>query len=191
MTHPKNIKIISFVGLAGSGKTTATNYLTDKGYPKISFGNIIRVAMQKAKIDPSEENERSFIHELFQTNHEAFVAEQTIPQINALFAAGQHRVVADGSNTLDEYTALKQAYPGNFITIAIVAPKRLRHHRLTQRAVHPIAESEATKRDWTEIEFESKGGPIALADHYMVNDRSIEQFHAAIDALLTETGFSS
>lgn len=191
MTHPKNIKIISFVGLAGSGKTTATNYLTDKGYPKISFGNVIRVAMQKAKIDLTEENERSFIHELFQTNHEAFVSEQTIPQINALLAAGQHRIIADGSNTLNEYTALKQAYPGNFITVAIVTPKRTRHHRLTQRPTHPIAESEATKRDWTEIEFESKGGPIALADHYIVNNRSIEQFHSAIDALLVDTGFTS
>ncbi|OGL22598.1 hypothetical protein A2707_04765 [Candidatus Saccharibacteria bacterium RIFCSPHIGHO2_01_FULL_45_15] len=191
MTHPKNIKIISFAGLAGSGKTTATTYLTDKGYPKISFGNVIRVAMQKAHIDPTEENERSFIHELFQTNHEAFVAEQTIPQINALLAAGQHRIIADGSNTLNEYTALKQAYPGNFITVAIVAPKHLRHHRLAQRTIHPVAESEATKRDWTEIEFESKGGPIALADYYIINDRSIEQFHTAIDTLLTETGFSS
>lgn len=191
MTHPKNIKIISFVGLAGSGKTTATDYLTDKGYPKISFGTVIRLAMRKAKIEPTEENERSFIHELFQTNHEAFVAEQTIPQINALIAAGQHRIIADGSNTLNEYTALKQAYPGNFITVAIIAPKRVRHHRLTQRTIHPIAEAEATKRDWAEIEFESKSGPIALADHYIVNDRSIEQFHAAINTLLADTSFTS
>jgi len=36
MTDHSHKKIIAFVGLPGSGKTTAVSYLTSKGYPKIS-----------------------------------------------------------------------------------------------------------------------------------------------------------
>ena len=32
------IKIISFVGLTGSGKSSAAQYLADRGYPKVVMG---------------------------------------------------------------------------------------------------------------------------------------------------------
>jgi dephospho-CoA kinase len=35
MTEHENLKIIALVGLAGSGKSTAVEYFTEKGYPKV------------------------------------------------------------------------------------------------------------------------------------------------------------
>ncbi|NCU38855.1 dephospho-CoA kinase, partial [Candidatus Saccharibacteria bacterium] len=36
MTESKPIHILAFVGLSGSGKSSAVQYLTQKGYPKVS-----------------------------------------------------------------------------------------------------------------------------------------------------------
>ena len=51
MSEHRDIKIISFVGLAGAGKTTATDYMTAKNIPKVSFGDIIRHSMERADIE--------------------------------------------------------------------------------------------------------------------------------------------
>ena len=46
MSEPKNIKIITFVGLTGTGKTSATQYLADCGFPKVHFDTIDSVVEQ-------------------------------------------------------------------------------------------------------------------------------------------------
>ena len=65
----------------------------------------------------------------------------------------------------------------------------IRHHRLTKRPVRPLTTSEATTRDWAEIENLEKGGPIAIADHYIMNAKDLEQLHAQIDVQLDDIGF--
>ena len=67
--------------------------------------------------------------------------------------------------------------------MAIVAPKRLRHHRLTTRSVRPLTVEEASSRDWAEIENLEKGGPIAIADYYVHNDGTIDNLHQQLDQI--------
>ena len=45
---PANVKIIAFVGLTGSGKSEAANYIIAKGYPRVYFGGVILNAMKEA-----------------------------------------------------------------------------------------------------------------------------------------------
>ena len=52
MTQP-HAKIIALVGLAGSGKSSAVEYLTKKGFPKVYFGGVIYKAMEEAGIEPT------------------------------------------------------------------------------------------------------------------------------------------
>lgn len=84
---------------------------------------------------------------------------------------------------------MKHAFPGELSLIAVVAPKKLRHHRLASRPERPFTDAEANTRDWTEIENLEKGGPIAIADHYMMNDGDLEKLHAQIDAELRSINF--
>lgn len=112
-----------------------------------------------------------------------------IEQIEHLAAAGQHRIVADGLYTWTEYKTLKKAFPGELIVVAIVAPKHLRHRRLSQRPVRPLLEQEASQRDWAEIEHLEKGGPIAIADHYIINDGNTEHFEQQLADLREKLGF--
>lgn len=187
--HTNGVKILAFVGLPGSGKSEAVEYLCAKGYPKVYFGGIVLDAMTAAGLEHTQENEKPFREELRQREGNDFVVNRIITQIKDLIDAGQRRIVADGLYTWTEYKVLKHAFPGELIVVAVVAPKHLRHHRLTLRPIRPLTIEEASERDWAEIEHLEKGGPIAIADHFIQNDGSIETLHARIDEILEETAF--
>ncbi|MEI6850393.1 MAG: AAA family ATPase [Candidatus Saccharibacteria bacterium] len=189
MTTNKNIKIVAFVGLTGSGKSVAVNYLTDKGYPKVYFGGVVLDAMTDAGIEHTEENEKPFREELRKKEGNDFIAKRIITQINKLIEAGQHKIIADGLYSWTEYKALKKEYPGELNVIAIVTTKKIRHRRLVNRVVRPLNQTEADQRDWAEIENIEKGGPIAIADHFVSNNGDLEQLHTQIDEALDDINF--
>jgi dephospho-CoA kinase len=110
-------------------------------------------------------------------------------QFKHLIKAGQHHIIADGLYTWTEYKYLKREFPGELTVVAVVAPRHARHHRLNSRPVRPLTTKEASERDWAEIENLEKGGPIAVADYYVMNDRHLEHLHAQIDAALSDIGF--
>ncbi len=181
MHTPQQVKIITFVGLPGAGKSEAVDYLTNKGYPKVYFGGVVLDAMTKAGLEHTEANEKPFREALREKEGKDFVVKRIIEQLHSIIDAGQHRIVADGLYTWTEYKALKHEFPGELIVVAIVAPKRLRHHRLSMRPLRPLTVEEANTRDWAEIENLEKGGPIAIADHFIANDKDLNALHAAID----------
>lgn len=191
MTHHENLKIVAFVGLAGSGKSTAVEYFTEKGYPKVYFGGVILEAMQDAGIERTASNEEKFREEVREKHGKDFVVNKIIEQINHLARSGQHRIIADGLYTWTEFLVLKKAFPGELTLVAIVTPRHLRYHRLSERTIRPFTATEAHERDITEIEHLEKGGPIAIADHYVVNDGSVEEFDNQLDKLFEDLDFTA
>ncbi len=191
MKHHENVKIVAFVGLTGSGKSSAVEHLTSKGYPKVYFGGVVLDAMEKAGLDHTEAKEQAFREELRNREGKDFVVNRIVTQIHDLVNAGQRRIVADGIYTWTEYKIMKREFPGELTVVAVVAPKHLRHHRLTQRPIRPLTEAEANQRDWAEIENLEKGGPIAIADHYIINNGNHDHFHQQIDDELNHIKFYS
>jgi dephospho-CoA kinase len=189
MTHHENVKIVAFVGLPGVGKSSAVDYLTDKGYPKVYFGGIVLDAMTAAGLEHTQENEKPFREELREREGKDFVVNRIVTQINDLIGAGQHRIIADGLYSWTEYKILKQEFPGELTVVAIVAPKHLRHHRLSKRPVRPLTEAEASSRDWAEIENLEKGGPIAIADHTIINNKDLDHLYQQLDEELEHIKF--
>lgn len=189
MKH-RDVKIIAFVGLAGAGKSSAVEYVSAKGYPKIYFGGIIYQAMTEAGIDITPESQQVFREEVRAREGKDFVVKRVIKQMHDLVDSGQKRILLDGLYTWTEYRLLKHEFPGELSVVAIVAPKRLRHRRLAQRPERPFTGREATERDWSEIENLEKGGPIAIADHFIVNDGDLDSLHAQVDAKLSDANFA-
>src|SRR4051812_15836280 len=128
MTNHENLKILVIVGLTGSGKSAAVEHFTNKGFPKVYFGGVIYDAMAKAGIEKGEENEKTFRLDIRKREGEDFVLKQIIQQIHDLSNAGQHRIIADGLYTWNEYLDLKHEFPGEATVIAITAPKHRRYH---------------------------------------------------------------
>lgn len=190
MTHHENLKILAFVGLPGAGKSTAVEHFTEKGHPKVYFGGVVFDAMKEKGIEITPENERAFRVQFREEYGKNVVADRIVTQIQHLVAAGQHRIIADGIYTWSEYKVLKHAFPGELIVAAIVAPRSLRYHRLAHRPVRPFTESESYDRDMHEIENLEKGGPIAIADHYIINDGSEAELYEKLELLASELEFN-
>lgn len=189
MTVNKDIKIVAFVGLTGSGKSTAVDYITSKGYPKVYFGGIVLDEVAKRGLELTQENEQPIREELRREEGKDFVVKRIISQIHDLLDAGQHRIIADGLYTWTEYKVLKHEFPGELSVVAVVSPKHMRKMRMAKREIRPLSAGEVDQRDWAEIENLEKGGPIAIADHFIMNDGSMENLHAQIDQVLNDIEF--
>ena len=190
MTNPDSpVKILAFVGLTGSGKSSAVDYVTEKGYPKVYFGGVILDEVRRRGLDLTQENEQPVREELREKEGKDFVVKRIITQIHDLVNAGQHRIIADGIYSWTEYKAMKHEFPGELTVVAIVTPKHLRKQRMAKRALRPLTSEEVAQRDWAEIENIEKGGPIAIADYFIHNEGSLEKLHEHIDTVLEETHF--
>ncbi len=190
MSHRENIKIIAFVGLAGSGKSSAVEYLTKKGYPKVYFGGIIYKAMAEAGIEVTWESQKKFREEIREREGKDFVVKRAIKEARNLIDAGQRRIVLDGLYSWSEYKILKHEFPGDEMTvIAIVTPKHLRKSRMAKRPERPMTSEEVDQRDWAEIENLEKGGPIAIADFFVMNDKDVTELEAQIGDITKQIEF--
>ena len=190
MTNPDSpVKIVAFVGLAGSGKSSAVDYLTEKGYPKIYFGGILYKAMEEAGIEITWESQQTFREEIREREGKDFIVKRAIKEARGLIDAGQKRIILDGLYTWSEYKILKHEFPGEITVIAIVTPKHLRKQRMANRPERPMTSEEVDQRDWAEIENIEKGGPIAIADHFIHNEGSLEKLHVEIDKVLDHIHF--
>ncbi len=190
MSSDKNVKIVAFVGLAGSGKSSAVEYLTEKHIPKIYFGGIMYKEMEAAGIRRGDwEPERKFREELRVKEGKGFIAKRAADEARNLIAAGQHRIVFDGLYSWSEYKVLKHEFPGEMTVIAIVTPKHERKKRMANRPERPMTAQEVDDRDWSEIENLEKGGPIAIADYFIHNDRDLDWLHEQMDTVLRHIEF--
>lgn len=190
MTHHQNLKIITFVGMTGSGKSTAVKYFTEKGIPKIYLGGFAYDMMAERGIEKGEHNEKKFRIAIRKELGNDVYAQRAIEQVRHLADAGQHRIIIDGIYSWDEYRTLKHEFPGEMTTVAIVAPKAQRYKWLESRHEdRPQTANVSAERDYNEIESLNKGGPIAVADFYVLNDGAYEDFYKQLDAIAQEIEF--
>lgn len=184
-----SVKIIAFVGLAGSGKSTAAVYLKEKGYPSVYFGGVVLQALRDAGQEITPENEKKMRFELREKFGKDVIVNRIVEQIQHLIDAGQKRIIADGLYTWTEYKILKKHFPRELKLIALVPPKSLRHKRIAARPDRGMTLAEVNDRDFNEIETLEKGGPIAIADYFLTNQSGMLRLKMKIDKVLREIGF--
>lgn len=188
MESTNDVKIIAFVGMPGAGKSSAVDYISQRGYPTVYFGGVVLQAIKDAGLPVTPANEKRMRQQLRQDEGKDVIVKRISQQIRQLIAEGHSRIVADGLYSWTEYTYLQRAFPGQLYVMAIIAPRGLRHQRLAQRPERPLTPAEALDRDYAEIENVEKGGPIAIADHYIMNTGSLEDLHTSIERELTASG---
>jgi dephospho-CoA kinase len=165
-----SVKVITFVGMPGAGKSVCVEYLEKKGWPSVYFGGITLDEIKARGLEVNPDNEKTVREDLRAKEGKDVYAKRIIQKIGALAAEGHDIVVADGLYSWSEYKVFKETYGDNANIIAIAAPRKVRHARLANRPVRPLTEEEVTKREYAEIENIEKGGPIANADYTIVND---------------------
>ena len=187
----KDVKILAIVGMSGSGKSVVVDHLTNLGLPKIYFGGMIYKEMEKRWIERTAdgESEKHFREMIRETEGKDWVVRQVIESTKNLIAAGQKRIVLDGLYTWTEYKILKKEFPGQMTVLAVVVDKSIRHKRVAKRPERPFNAEEIQERDRSEIENLEKGGPIAMADYYLLNNGSVEALEKDVDEVLKKIDF--
>ena len=187
----KDVKILAIVGMSGSGKSVVVDHLTNLGLPKIYFGGMIYKEMEKRGIERTAdgESEKHFREMIRETEGKDWVVRKVIESTKNLIAAGQKRIVLDGLYTWTEYKILKKEFPGQMTVLAVVVDKSIRHKRVAKRPERPFNAEEIQERDRSEIENLEKGGPIAMADYYLLNNGSVEELEKDVDEVLKKIDF--
>lgn len=165
------MKLVSIVGMTGSGKSEVAKIFEKNGFKKIRFGDITDEEIKRRGLELNEQNERYIRQQLRKEHGMAAYAKLSLPKIDSLLKSGN--VVIDGLYSWEEYTLLKERYGADFTVIAVWASPETRYERLTKRSVRPLTREEAISRDITELENTNKGGPIAMADFTLINESSL------------------
>lgn len=175
--------IIAIVGMCGSGKSIASDYFENIGYKKIYLGGITMDKLKEENLEVNPENEKMMREKLRKDYGMGAYALLSIPKIEELIKTDN--IVLDGLYSWDELKILKEKYP-NIKVISIVVDKKIRYERLTTREIRPLTNEEAQKRDISEIENVAKGGPIAFADYYILNNENMDNYTKELERIRKE-----
>ena len=175
--------------MPGAGKTTAIEYLSKKGIPKVHFGGVVIEAIIKEGLEINETNSKLMRKKIRLDFGKDIIVNKIITQIEDLINAGQKQILADGLYTWTEYKILKKVFARQITVVGIATPRIIRHKRLASRDNRPLSRHDASTRDWSEIEELEKGGPFAIADYYITNDGTIEEYYSQIDNIVRKIDF--
>lgn len=177
-------KIVAIVGMCGSGKSVASEYLENNlGYKKVYFGGVTMKKLQEANLEVNPENEKMMREKLRKDLGMGAYAKVLLPEIKELLH--ENDVVLDGLYSWTEYKILIDEI-SELKLISVVADKNIRYERLTEREIRPLTNEEAQKRDLSEIENIEKAPPIAYADYYIFNNGTLEEYINRLNEILKE-----
>ncbi len=162
-------KVIGFVGMPGSGKSTALEVARLWG-PVVIMGDVVRAAVRATGQEITPENLRAMAQSLRNQYGPQAISLECVKQIIAL---PENVVFVDGLRSPAEVSTFRQKW--KFPVIAIFAKDEERHRWLAARG--RADDTQATEkihlRDEQELKF-GVGDVIANADYSIPNKGSIE-----------------
>lgn len=162
--------IIAVVGMPGAGKSTLVDVGTQQfGLPRVYFGGFVTQEVQRRGMPIKPVYEKEVREDLRRQHGMAALAKLALPEIEEALRTCPD-VLLDGLYSWSEWVLLHSTFGEKLITVAVHAPRKLRHERLQRRPKRPLSSEEAAERDRSEIEQLEKGGPISNADHVLTND---------------------
>lgn len=175
--------IIAIVGMPGSGKSLAADYMKSMGLPVVRFGQVVIDELMLRGMDLNPENERIVREEIRNKEGADVCARRSLSAIHAALSIAPAMVV-DGLYSWSELKTLRKEFGKQLIVVHVFAPRSMRYRRLKNRTVRPLTQEEAEERDVLEIERIEKGGPIAIADYLVLNEGTEAELAKATKALL-------
>ena len=174
-------KIIAIVGMCGSGKSIASDYYEEKGFEKIYFGGVTLDKLKEQNLEITPENEKMMREKLRSEHGMGAFALLLLDKIEE--AQKNNNVVLDGLYSWDEFKILKDKFKDDLTVISIVVDKIKRYERLEKRNIRALSSKKAEERDIAEIENSAKGGPIAFADYYILNNGDMDNYLNKLDEI--------
>lgn len=181
---------IALVGMPGAGKTLCADHLRHRGYRGFRFGQIVVDEVERRGMPWTQESERIVREDLRALQGREAIARLALPVLRQLLQATPV-IFIDGLYSFSEYQLLRRELDASLLVVAIVSARQRRYRRLGQRPQRPLDAAAAEARDLREITTLEKGGPIAIADHTLLNDGAPAALTDALDSLLRQLGLES
>lgn len=180
------MRVIAFVGLPLSGKTTASNVAKDMGIPVVCMGDIAREEAKKRGLKITNENLAKLAEELRKKEGMDAIAKRCIPIIREK-GKDIGVVVVDGIRGIDEVNRFKKEFGDDFILINIESPIELRFKRALERKRSDDVRTieELKKRDERELSW-NMAKAIEIANITIENKSSLKEFKEKIRDLLNQ-----
>ncbi len=167
-------QVIALVGMCGSGKSVCCEEFQKSGWEFVYFGGVTMKELEKRGLPKNEANERSVREELRATYGPAAFALLLRDEIREKLTRGN--VCLDGLYSWSELKVLREAFGDVLTVVAVITERKVRYDRISRRKVRALTPQQAESRDIAEIEKMEKGGPIAMADLFLFNFGSEEEF---------------
>lgn len=173
------MKILVTTGMPGCGKEEFLKCCVDRGAKIIRMGDLVRDRAKEFGIDLSDKNLGDLANEERQRFGMDIWAKRVIPLV------GGELMVIDGTRGPDEIRAFRHAFGEDLRVVAIHASPKTRYERLKARGRtdSPVKPSEFDNRDRRELDW-GLGDAIALADHMVMNEGTLEELKTQVDSLL-------
>jgi dephospho-CoA kinase len=179
------MKVIGVVGLPASGKGEFSKIAADTGIPVIIMGDMIRAAVLKAGLDPTDDNFGATANRLRAENGMDAIAALCVPEIRRQTA---QLVLVDGIRGDAEVRLFRKHFPA-FVLISIDSSfeKRLERIRARGRSDDFLRPESLRARDEREMKW-GLGSALAEADINIKNEGSLDEFSRAVNAVLASLG---
>jgi dephospho-CoA kinase len=173
-------KLLLITGMAGSGKTTLSNMLAEKGYRVFKMGDVIRHEIRMRNLPSTPEALGRVAEEIREHGGDAAVAKKCVPLI---IGEPSNRVALDGIRSLEEVHVFEEAF--EVIMVAVHASPKTRFERLKNRGRIDDPETWETfkERDTRELGF-GMGDAIALSNYMIVNENGFVDLELGLERLL-------
>lgn len=177
--------IIGLTGKNAAGKGEAAAFLKDKSFYYYSLSDVIREELERRKIPITRDSLIATGNELRENFGPEYLATKILDKMDP-----NRNYVVDSIRNPSEIEALRKA--GNFLLLNIYAPEKVRFERIKARAREqdPKTLDEFRKKEQVESKNLSKSKQSiedcqALADFAILNEGSLDDFHARVSEIVS------
>ena len=176
------MKVIAAVGRNASGKDELLRYLQEKcDMPILSAGDVAREIARQEGSEPTRENLHQISQKMIQNHGKSFFMQRLIEEIEK---ADWGLVGISGVRTPADVHSLKDHFDGNFLLVHVkVGDPHIRFQRSKVRGAErdPKSYAEFLEHDRSEDELFHLNQTIQRADHTILNNTDLEDFHKRIE----------
>lgn len=180
------MRVIAFVGLPLSGKSTAAKVAEEMGIPVVCMGDVVREEAKRRGLPQTDENLGRIAEELRKKEGMDAIAKRCIPIIREK-GMDTGVVVIDGVRGIAEVERFKKEFGDDFILINIEAPLEIRFQRALKRKRSDDITSieELKRRDERELSW-NMGEAMKLANFTIENVGGLEEFKEKVRGILEQ-----
>lgn len=165
------------VGMPASGKNIARSYAESKHIPFFATGDVVREEVKRRGLEPNAENTAMVSTQL--RGADGMGVTQLV--LSHVKGSKSDLVFMEGIRSLQEVELIRKNV--DCVVVAFVAPRKLRLERIMSRGRSDDSADAFDDRDMREIAY-GASVPVALADGYILNTRSMEDAMDDLDNIV-------